>query len=271
MYLRRLLSAACACVLACGLFACGKTRGEPYEPKYNGDMIPVKQADVMKSKKITNKGFVDLLERMQGSDYRPLAKSYIVSAQQSYREHFNRVVYYAYPKFTNELKGPALQKLKQYYKEQYQACAALYDFPWLDTLDEITDRPNEAMQYRLQVYAADLLDDYVAVHFYTDSYLGGSKADTFYSADVFDRQTGDKLALGGVIDIAAAADAVNKAVANYLKNQDIRPHEPYDVRAAQEQMFTVTADGLALIFAPDTLAPPAYGNIRVSIPWDAVR
>ena len=263
MYLRKLLSAICVCALACGLFACGKQRAGAYEPKYNGDILPVKQADVLASGKVTNQGFLDLLERMRGNEYRPLAKSRVVSRQQSYRDHWNRVVYYAFPKFTGEIKGPGARKIKRYYKEQYRACAAEEGFPWLDT--EVADTPEEAMQYRLQVYAVDLLDDYVVVNFYTEAYLGGNRAEPSPTADVFDRQTGDRLALGGVIDMKEAADVINEAVADYLRGKDIRPYAPYDVREAQDQMFSVAKESLTLLFAPGTLASPAYGAIKVPV------
>jgi hypothetical protein len=109
------------------------------------------------------------------------------------------------------------------------------------------------------------LDDYVVVNFYTEAYLGGSRAEPSPTADVFDRQTGNRLALGGVIDMEEAADALNKAVADYLRVRDIRPYAPYDVREAQDQMFSVAKEGLTLLFAPGTLASPAYGAIKVSV------
>jgi len=263
MYLRRLLSVVCVCALACGLFSCGKQRAEPYEPKYSGDTIAVEQADVAVSRKVTNQGFLDLLERMRGDEYRPLAKSRVVSRQQSYREHWSRVVYYAFPKFMGEIKGPGARKIKQYYKERYRACAAEEGFPWLDT--EIADTPEQAMQYRLQVYAVDLLDDCVVVNFYTEAYLGGSRAEPLPTADVFDRQTGNRLALDDVINVEEAADAINKAVADTLKAKDIRPHAPYDIRGARDQMFSLTEESLTLLFAPGTLASPAYGAIKVPV------
>jgi hypothetical protein len=271
MYLRKLFSVIGICVLACGLFACGKQRGEPYEPKYNGDAIPVRKADVEVSGKVTNGGFLALLERMRGHEYRPLDKSHVVSRQQSYRGHWARVAYYAFPRFTNELDGAGAKAIKAYYKAQAAACAAPEGFPWLDGIDEIADSPEQVMQYQLQVYAVELTDGYVSVEFYTESYLGGAKNESARHADVFDRAAGRKLALGDVVDVAAAAQAINKAVADHLRVADIRARTPYDVTTAQQaQDFSVTSEGITLLFAPDTLASPAYGPISVPVKWAAL-
>ena len=268
MHLRKLLSFLCMCALACGLSACGK--GEPYLPQYNNSKVSVEIKNVETSNKVSTQGFLDLLERMRGNAYQPLRKSYVVSRQQVYRGHWNRVVYYAYPKFTNEIKGPGARNIKRYYKEQYENCAATEDFPWLDTYKEITDSPEEMIRYRLRVYAADVLTDYVAVNFFWEDCTDGRQIASSATADVFDRHTGNRLALGDVISIEEAAASINKVVADYLRIHDIRPHAPYDVRQAQDQMFSVTAEGLTLLFAPDTLAPMAYGAIKVPIMWAAL-
>jgi len=225
----------------------------------------VEKGDVKTSRKVTNPGFLELLERMRGGDYRPLAKSYVVSRQQSYRGHWARVVYYAYPKFTKELEGHGAEKIKAYYEGQYKACAATADFPWLDTYREITDSPEEMMRYRLQVYAVDMPAGYVVVNFFREECVDGRRVVPAAAADVFDRETGARLSLGDVIDVEESAGAVNKSVADYLKMHGIRPGAPYDVREAQDQAFSVTTEGLTLLFAPGALAPEAYGLIQIPL------
>ena len=267
MCVQKLLSIICVCALACGFSACGIQRDEPYIPQYNNGSVSVEQGDVITSSEVTNQGFLDLLERMRGNAYRPLRKCYIVSRQQSYRSHWNRVIYYAFPKFTNEIKGPGARNIRQYYKKQYQNCTAAENFPWLDTYEEITDNAEEAMQYRLLVYAVDLLADYVVVNLYMEAHLGGGHIMSLPTADVFDRKTGSKLALNEAVALEDedVAQAINQAVADYLRMNDIKPLEPYDVRKAQDQAFSLSEDGPVLLFAPGTLAPDGYGVIRVLV------
>ena len=64
------------------------------------------------------------------------------------------------------------------------------------------------------------------------------------TADVFDRATGEKLALADVIDTAAHAAAVNKAVAEFLE--------------------------LLLLFAPDELVPAGIGPVAIPVKWAAL-
>lgn len=264
MAARRMVALICLVVLTGGLSACGQTRGATYQPNYNGDIISVNQADVISSRKVTYQGFMDLLERMEGDEYRPLAKSHLVSRQQSCQNHWYRVVYCAFPKFSGEITGPGARRIKQYYKKQYQSCAAEQDFPWLDKAGEIADTPAQAVQYRLQVYAVNILDDYVVVDFYAESYTGGG-LQVSYTADVFNRNSGEKQSLGDMVNLDSAADAINTAVADYLRTKDIRPFTPYDVRQSANQMFSRTEDGLVLLFAPGTLAPSVYGTIKVPV------
>ena len=264
--MRKFISVLCACALACGLSACGPGGGE-YAPNYDGSAVAVERGGVKNANKVTHEGFLALLERKQGHEYRPLAKSYVVSRQQSYRGHWARVAYYAFPRFTNELGGGGAKAIKDYYKAQAAACAAPGDFPWLSGMEEIADSPEQVMQYQLQVYAVELTERFVSVEFYTESYLGGAKNESAWHGEVFDRETGRRLALGDAADLAASAQAVNRAVADYLRVADIRPHAPYDVAAAPEQDFSVTADGVALLFAPGALAPAAYGPLKVPVMW----
>lgn len=268
MQLRKLCVGLAICALTWGLFACGQA--EPYQPNYDGSGVTVEQSAVKRANKVTNEGFLALIERKQGHEYRPLDKSHVVSRQQSYRGHWTRVVYYAFPRFTNEISGVGAKAIKDYYKAQAAACAAPEDFPWLSDADEIADSPEQVMQYQLQVYAVELTDDYVSVEFYTESYLGGVKNETARHADVFARATGRKLALEDVLDIGASARVINQAVADYLRIADIRPYSPYDVAAARAQDFSVNSEGITLLFAPDTLAPPAYGPISVPVSWAAL-
>ncbi|MCL1951527.1 MAG: RsiV family protein [Oscillospiraceae bacterium] len=261
--MRKLLSFVCLCALACGLGACGK--GEPYAPQFNGDSIPVVTKNVAGSKRVTNRGFLDLLERMRGGANRPLRKSWVFSRQQAYRGHWTRVVYYAYPRFTNEIKGPGAKRIKRYYKEQYKGCDAAGEFPWLDACRELTDSPEDMMRYRLQVYAADMPAGYVVVNFFREECVDGRRVAPAAAADVFDRETGARLSLGDVIDVNESAEAVNRAVANYLRVHDIRPLKPYDVKEARDQAFSLTEEGPVLLFAPGALAPEAYGLIQVPL------
>jgi len=259
------------CALACGFSACAGQRGEPYSPQYNGDAVPVETKNVAASNKVTDQGFLDLLERMRGNVFRPLRKSRVFSRQQSYRGHWTRVVYCAYPKFTNEIRGPGARRIKRYYKEQYKNCAAAGAFPWLDTYGEITDSPEEMMRYRLQVYAADVLEAYVVVNFFREECTDGSRVVSSATADVFDRATGARLALGDVVKTeGAAAEALNRAVADHLRKHDIRPFAPYDVQEAPGQAFSLTEDGPVLLFEPGALAPEAYGLIRAPVAWAAL-
>jgi len=266
--MRKLLAFVCVCALAWGLSGC--TKEEPYAPQYNGESVPVEINNVAASKKITDGGFLDMLERLRGGAYRPLRKSYVFSRQQVYRGHWTRVVYSAHPKFINEIKGPGARKIKRYYKERYENCADAEDFPWLDTYKEIADSADEMMRYRLQVYAADVLADYVAVTFFRQDSTDGRGVLSAYTADVFDRATGTKQALGDVVDLKGGAEAINQAVKETLRVRDIRPFAPYDVRKAKNQAFTVTEDGPVLLFAPGELAPEAYGAIQIALRWDAL-
>ena len=271
MHPRKLLSFVCMCALACGLSACARQRGVPYSPQYNGGTVPVETKNVVTSNKVTSQGFLDLLERMRGNVFRPLRKSCVFSRQQTYRGHWSRVVYCAYPKFTNEIKGPGARKIKQYYREQYKNCAAAEKFPWLDAYGEITDSPEEMMRYRLQVYAADVLEGYVVVNFFREECTDGSRVMSSAAADVFDRVTGTRQALGDVVTMeGAAVEALNRAVADYLRKRDIRPFAPYDVQEAPGQAFSLAESGPVLLFEPGSLAPEAYGLIQVPVAWAAM-
>ena len=266
--MRKTIAMIVLIALACGLTACGLGgRGETFEPAFDGALVPVRRLGVVTSGEVSFQGFLDLLERMQ--EYRPLAQSRVVSRQQSYMNHWQRVVYFSYPRFTDEISGPAARRIDDYFRQRYRACTARDDFPWLTGMSEIADSAEEMIQYRLQVYAVALLEDYVAVRFHRESHLGGGVIETEVAADVFDRHTGEKRALR---DFAhdEQAPLLNQAVAEHLRVADIQPYEPFDVLQAQDQAFTVTENGLVLLFSPGELAPAARGVIEVEIPWAAL-
>ena len=260
------------CALACGLTACGLGRGETFEPQFDGTPVPVRRLGVV-SGQVSFQEFLDLLQQMQSrGDYRPLAQSRTVNRQQSYMNHWRRFVYYAYPRFTDEISGPAAQEIDAYYRQRYRACTARQDFTWLTDHSEITDNVDEMIRFRLQVYAVDLLEDYVAVRFRRESLMGANLHEIEVAADVFDRHTGAKLTLGDLLDIAEHAQTLNQAVANHLRVADIRSvgDEPFDILAVENQAFTVTEHGIVLLFSPDELAYAPRGVIEVEVPWEVL-
>ncbi|MCL1952952.1 MAG: RsiV family protein [Oscillospiraceae bacterium] len=265
--MRNIAGLVCVCALACGLFACGPAPGAAYQPKYNGEPVPVRQGEVVTGK-VTFPDFLSMLERKQGLEYKPLKKSYIAQRQQAYQGYFYRIAYYAFPRFTGELSGPGGRKIKRFYRDQYRACDPKKEFDcWLDGLETVPDTADEIIKYVMQVYAVELLDGYVAVAFTTESHTGGGKVTRIPSADVFDRNTGERLSLGDVVELKAAAQAINRAVADDLRIRDIRPFEPYDISKAADQPFTLTENGIVLLFPADTLAPVAYGPLEIPISW----
>jgi len=272
--LRKTLSFLLILTLTCGLYACGSgksgSKGTTYKPKYNGEEIQVQRREVAKSKKITFQGFLDMLERKQKSEWIPLANSYIVSREQSYQNHWYRVVYYAYPQFTDEMKGGGAKQIKRYYKEQYKNSGALDDFPWIEDAGKLVDSTEQIVYYRMQLYTTDIMVQYVAVNFIEEEHTGGSQIKQAPRADVFDRNTGTKLRLGDVVDLKKSAKGINKAVADHLRIKDIKPSEAYDITAVENPSFSVNNDGLVMLFAPGDLAPEAYGMIQAPVPWAAV-
>ena len=269
--MRKTIAMLVLVALACGLTACGLGgRGETFEPAFDGAMVPVRRLGVVTSSQVNFQGFLDLLERMQGREYRPLAQSRVVSRQQTYMNHWQRVVYFSYPRFTDEISEAAAQRIDNYYRQRYRACTARDDFPWLTGMSEIADSVEAMIQYRLQVYAVELLEDYVAVRFHRDSHLGGGVIETEVAADVFDRHTGEKRALRDFVQTDEQMQTLNRAVAEHLRMADIRPHEPFDVQQAQSQAFTVAENALVLLFSPGELAPATRGVIEVEIPWTAL-
>jgi len=247
--------------LVSGLSACG-LRSVTFEPQWTGELIEVQRFGVSTGR-VTLPAFQVILAGM-GDDYQPLARCRTVNRQQSYQNHWHRIVYYAYPHFTDELDGSGGRMIANYYRQRYRNCTARQDMTWITDLREIAD-DTDFLIYQLQVYSVVLLDDYVAVRFRRDSHLGGGSIRTEITADVFDRQSGEKLALGDVIDIAEHAELLNRAVADHLRIASI-PQAPFDV---QEQMpaFHLTEDDLVLIIAPGELVDTRYGTLEVRIGW----
>jgi|GEM_PF-1948760 len=267
--MRKTLAVICVlCALAFGLVACRQGTGSTFEPQWNGRLVPVNQRNVTTSRNVNFENFLDMLQRMQGNDYRPLARSYVVQRQQSYQNHWYRIVYFTYPRFGSEISGPGAQQIQQYYQQQYRANTVRDDFQWLTDFDEIADSSEALVQYRLQVYAVDLLENFVSVRFVRQSHLGDGAIETELTADVFDLYSGEKLALSDVLDIETYAEAINAAVADYLRMRDIPPHEPYDVLAVENQIFSLVENGIVLLFSPGDLALAGFGVIEVLIPHD---
>ena len=207
-----------------------------------------------------------MLQRMP--DYQPISRSYMVQRQQIFRDHFSRVVYYAYPRFTaSTLENPARRQINRYYRARQRENNALRDFEWLRGLEEIADTTDQELRYRLQVYTVQLLEDYVAVRFRRSYHTAGGVVNTTLLGDVFCRHTGEKLTLDAIIDVDARAAEINLAVANYLRVRDIHVHQPFDVLAWDDLQFTLVPQGIVLMFSPGELAPRAVGVIEVTIPW----
>jgi len=263
--MRKLVPIILTLALAAGLTACSRA-GEPFSPQFSGETVPVRRQNVLQSRTVTHENFVQMLERMP--DYQPLARSYLVQRQQIFRDHFTRVVYYAYPRFSGELSNPAQRQINRYYRAQQRANTALRDFEWLRGLEEVTDTTDQQLRYRLQVYHVQLLDNYVAVRLRRDSHVGGGSVNTTLLGDVFCRNTGAKLALGDVIDLQARAAEVNRIVADYLRLRDMHAPVPFNVLAWEDLQFIVVPQGIVLMFSPGELVPRVHGTIEIIISWE---
>lgn len=251
--------------LAAGLTACSQA-GDPFAPQYDGEIVVVQRQNVLQSRTVTHEGFLQMLQRMP--DYQPISRSYMVQRQQVFRDHFSRIVYYAYPRFTADiLENPARQQINRYYRARQRENNALRDFEWLRGLDEIADTTDQALRYRLQVYAVQVLDDYVSVRFRRSYHTGGGLVNTTLLGDVFCRHIGEKLSLDDLIDVQARAIEINLAVANYLRVRDIHVHQPFDVLAWNDLQVSLVPQGIVLMISPGELAPRAVGAIEVTIPW----
>ncbi|MCL2446506.1 MAG: RsiV family protein [Oscillospiraceae bacterium] len=263
--MRKLVLIMLTLALAASLTACSRA-GDPFTPQFDGEIIEVQRSNVLQSRTVTHEDFMQMLQRM--SDYQPVSRSYIVQRQQVFRDHFSRIVYYAYPRFTTgSLENPARSQINRYYRARQRENNALRDFEWLRELQEITDTTDQVMRYRLQVYTVQLLEDYVAVRFRRDSHTGGGVVNITLLGDVFCRHTGEKLMLEEIIDVDARAAEINLVVADYLRVRDIHASRPFDLLDWDDLQFTLVPQGVVLLFSPGELAPRATGVIEVTIPW----
>ena len=254
--MRKIIAFFAALILtAVGFSACSRG-GEPFSPRYDGTVVPINQRDVITTNRVTNQSFLDMLAYMR--EYQPGAQSRTVVRQQAYRSHWYRVVYVAYPRFDD------LHEIDRYYGQRHRDSIALHEVEWLDVLDEIADSTDQVIQYFLQVYAMTMLESHVVVRFRQDMFADG-EISTKVMADVFDRNSGEKLGLGDVIDLQTRAEEINLAVADHLRVRDITPHERFDVLQAQEQQFMLTQQGVVLLFSPGELAPALHGVIEITV------
>lgn len=266
--MRKLIALTMLCVLACGLAACGA--GETYAPKYDGSTVPVAKSDVENSRRVTHERMLDYLDSLRGHEFQPLEDSYIVQKQQSYRGHWYDAVYYAYPKFGDEIAGAGAKKIRQYYKQQYNKCSAAEDFPWLAQRSAVTDAAEGYIQYDLQVYAVEQADGYVSVVFTTETLTEDRGTTMRKTADVFELATGETITLADAVDLQACAAAINRAVADRLRLADIPALAPYDVLGAQDPAFSIGQDNVTLFFAPGELAHEDFGSIAVQVARSAL-
>ncbi|MCL2194695.1 MAG: RsiV family protein [Oscillospiraceae bacterium] len=263
--MRKLVLIMLTLALAAGLTACSRA-GDPFIPQFAGETVAVRRQNVLQSRTVTHENFLQMLERVPNNQ--PVSRSFVVQRQQVFRDHFSRVVYYAYPNFsTGELENPARRQINRYYRARQRANTALRDFEWLRGLDEITDTTDQVLRYRLQVYAVELLDDFVAVRFRRDSHTGGGMIDTTLLGDVFCRHTGDKLTLTDIIDVQARAAEINLAVADHLRVRDTHAFASFDVLTWENLQYTLVPQGIVLLISPGELAPRTAGAIEVTIPW----
>jgi len=263
--MRKIIPIILTLALAAGLMACSRA-GEPFFPQHNGETVQVRRQNVLQRRTVTHEDFLQMLERMP--DYQPLARSYMVQRQQVFRDHFSRMVYYAYPRFSaGELENPARRVINRYYRARRRENNALRDFEWLRGLEEITDTTDQRMRYRMQVYAVQVLEDYVAVRLRRSSHTGGGMVNTTLLGDVFCRRTGAKLALSDIIDVDARAAEINLFVADYLRVRDIQALAPFDVRTWENLQFTLVPHGIVLMFSPGELAARVVREIEIILPW----
>jgi len=262
--MRKIILIVLTLALAAGLTACSRA-GESFVAQYNGETVPVQRQHVLQNRTVTHEDFVQMLERMP--DYQPLARSFVVQRQQVFRDHFSRIVYYAYPRFSGELENPAARQINRYYRAQQRENSALRDFAWLRGLEDITETTDQILRYRMQVYSVQLLEEYVAVRFRRDSHTGGGVVESTLLGDVFCRNTGEKLLLEDIINVPERAAEINLAVADHLRLRDIRAVSPFDVLNWENLQFSLVPQGIVLMFSPGELVARTIGAIEVVLPW----
>ena len=224
------------------------------------ETVTVDPAKIVESDQATYPPFLQMLDACKEYD-KPLKESYTNIRQQSYLDHWYRALYLLYPKFSG-IKNA--EKINEYYANKAKEGDWL---TWLEAGETLDNGESNRFHYEFQVYSVTRLDPYVVVDFYSDFYGGGAHGEVDFTADVFDTRTGDKVKLSDLADMNAQAGIINRTVAEYLAQAGIEPFEPYDVRAAEDQNFKLTKDGLVLLFVPYEIAPYAEGNIAVPIGW----